>query len=221
MKTEAEFNELLNESTEKKAKTPVIGKIVYIYCLLMALYVVFEIPIKIWVLPVLKGEEITKDFYKDINLTIIYPKEYVRVRNGHQDFRFSNKNNGSFFRLRTKTADEKTFSERAEKHINDVIRINNGYGANYEETIEISPDIAYYVKDEETISLGSTEEIKVGEEDAVLVIFKGTEYYIAAVIIDYLNYKVCLLEFVLTPDENNEQMIRDILITLEVVSKSI
>ena len=143
MKTEAEFNKLLNESTKEKEKTPVIGKIVYIYCLIMALYVVFEIPLKIWVLPVLKGEEITKDFYQSTNLTIIYPKEYVQERNDSRDFRFTNKNNGSFFRIRTKTADEKPFSERAEKHINDVIRINDGYGVNYEETREISPEIAF------------------------------------------------------------------------------
>ena len=221
MKTEAEFNKLLSKSTEEKVKTPVIGKVLNIYCLILFILFAFEIPLKIWVLPILKGEEITKDFYQSTNLTIIYPKEYVQESNGSRDFRFTNKNNGSFFRIRTKTADEKPFSERAEKHINDVIRINDGYGASYEETREISPDIAFYIQWEETISLGSKEEIKVGEEDAVLVIFRGTEYYIAVVIIDYFKDEICLLEFVLIPDENNEQMIRDILITLEVVSKNI
>ena len=215
MKPEEEFKNLLSIQPEK-LKTPIIDKILYICCIIMLLLVIFRIPLKIWVIPLMKGEEITKNFYTESSLTIVYPKEYVRKRNDYLNFRFTNKDNSSFFQIRTITADEKTFSERAEKLISNIIRINNGDGINYEEIKNTSPDIALNIGNEETISLGSTEKITVSGNAAVLVIFNGTESYIAVVIIDYSVNTACLIEFVLTPDENNEQMIRDILMTLEV-----
>ena len=208
MKPDAEYKDLFDERAEEEKKNPIIADI-----MLFALITTFiiSIPLKIWVLPILKGEEITKKYYINYDMEIIYPKEYVRKRNGEMNFCFDNKNNISFFLIRMKAADEQPLSERAEKYINDTVRINNGNDVSYNEVLRTCPNITFSIKNEETISLDKSEEIKAGDKNAVLAVFKGTEYYIAAVIIDYSSSEICLIEFVLMPDENNEQMIRDIL----------
>ena len=208
MESDTEYKDLLNERAKEEKKAPTIADI-----LLFALIFshIIGIHLQIWVLPILQGEEITKKYYVNYDMKMIYPKEYVRKKNGEMNFRFTNEKNASFFQISMKTADENPLSERAEKIINDIIRINNGDGISINEILITCPDIAFSIKNGETISLNKSEEIPAGGKNAVLAIFKGTEYYIAAVIIDYSSDEICLIEFVLVPDENNEQIIRDIL----------
>ena len=176
--------------------------------MILVIAAVLEIPFQIWIMPMLRIKTFENDY-----ISITYPSKYRSQTNDVMDYAFSY-NRKSYFRIRTTYMNGENFSERTENYINNVVRINNGKGAKLNERTMYSPSFFFSIREDETISLDRTEELTLSGKPAVLAIFKDTEYYFAAAVIDYSSTRICLIEFGLMPDENNEQFVRDIIPTL-------